>query len=163
MKIVANSSVLIALSSIGRLDLLKQRFNEDILIPDAVWNEVVVTGKGRPGAEIVRKTAWLKRCMVKDTDYVRLLCADLDAGEAEAIVLARELKADVILLDEKTARSIADRLGLYVLGTVGLLLWARQRNLIPSLREQLDTLRHKGCFRLSQDLYRAVLAEVGES
>ena len=163
MKIVANSSVLIALSSIEQLELLKQCFDEDILIPNAVWDEVVVMGKGRAGAETVRKTAWLKRHAVQDTDYVHFLCADLDKGEAEAIVLARELKADVILLDEKAARSIADRLGLYVLGTVGLLMWARQQNHIPSLREQLDTLRDKGRFRLSQKLYRAVLTEVGES
>ncbi len=162
MKIVANSSVLIALSSIEQLELLKQCFNEDIFIPDAVWDEVVVTGKGRAGAEIVRTTTWLKRRTVQDADYVNLLCTSLDRGEAETIALAREFKADVILLDEKAARSVADRLGLHVLGTVGLLMWARQRNLIPSLRKQLDALRHKGRFRLSQQLYRAVLAEVGE-
>jgi len=103
MKAGSNSSVLIALSGIGQLSLLKRRFVEGILIPDAVWHEVVEVGGGRPGAAEVQTTAWIQRRTVKDQDYVKLLCAELDTGEAEAIVLARQEAADAVVMDEKEA------------------------------------------------------------
>lgn len=163
MKVVANSSVLIALSAIGRLSLLLERFPDGLLIPDAVWREVVETGRGRPGAPEVREASWIQRRAVRDWDYVRLLCTELDAGEAEAIALARQEQADVVLLDEKEARRVARRLGMRVLGTVGLLIWARQQGLIQNLREELQTLQERGGFRLSQEIYLAALREVGET
>ncbi|RMG50529.1 MAG: DUF3368 domain-containing protein [Acidobacteria bacterium] len=152
MKAVADSSVLIALSRIGQLRLLQCRFADGVLIPDAVWDEVVETGGDRPGVSEVRAASWIQRRRVKDQDYVRLLRADLDAGEAEAIALAREEGAEVILLDEKEARRTARRLGIQVLGTVGLLIWARREGLIPSLRELLQTLQEEGGFRLSREV-----------
>ena len=152
MKAVSNSSVLIALSGIGQLSLLERRFVEGVLIPDAVWHEVVEVGGDRPGAVEVQATTWIRRRSVEDQDYVRLLCAELDTGEAEAIVLARQEQADIVLLDEKEARRVARRLGMHMLGTVGLLIWARREGLIPSLREQLRALREEGGFRLSQEL-----------
>jgi hypothetical protein len=86
----------------------------------------------------------------------------LDEGEAEAIALAREEQAPVVLLDEKDARQVARRLNLRVLGTVGLLIWAKRVGAIASLREQLDTLRTLGRFRLSQAVYDEALRIVGE-
>lgn len=163
MKAVANSSVLIALSGISQFSLLKQRFAEGILIPNAVWHEVVETGGSRPGVMEIQAAAWIRRRTVKDQDYVRLLCAELDAGEAEAIALARQEQADVVLLDEKEARRVARRLGMHVLGTVGLLIWAKREGLIPSLREELQALQEKGGFRLSQELCIAALRDVGEA
>ena len=163
MKAVSNSSVLIALSSIGQLSLLKQRFFEGVLIPDAVWHEVVEVGGGRPGAVEVQGSGWIQRRSVEDQDHVRLLCAELDIGEAEAIVLARQEQADVVLLDEKEARRVVRRLGMHVLGTVGLLIWARREGLVPSLREQLQALQEEGGFRLGQELCLAALCQVGEA
>ena len=162
MKAVVNSSVLIALSSIEQLRLLQYRFTGGVLIPDAVWDEVVETGGGRPGASEVQAASWIQRRRVKDRDYVRLLRAELDAGEAEAIALARENRAEVILLDEKEARRAARRLGMRVLGTVGLLIWAKREGLIPNLRELLQTLQEQGGFRLSQEICTAALRDVGE-
>lgn len=163
MKAVSNSSVLIALSSIGQLSLLKQRFAEGILISEAVWQEVVDAGGARPGAGEVRAANWIQQRSVRDRDYVRLLCAELDTGEAEAIVLALQEQADVVLLDEKEARRVASRLKMHVLGTVGLLIWARRQELIPSLSEQLKTLQEEGGFRLSQGLCLAALHQAGEA
>jgi len=163
MKAVANSSVLIALSSIGQLSLLKRRFPGGVSIPEAVWREVVESGGGRPGAKEVGAADWLQRCKVQDQDYVKLLCTELDIGEAEAIVLTRQERADVVLLDEKEARRVAHRLGMNVLGTVGLLIWARQQELIPSLRKQLKILQDEGGFRLSQELCLVALRQVGEA
>lgn len=163
MKAVANSSVLIALSAIGRLSLLRERFPDGLLIPDAVWREVVETGRGRPGALEIREARWIQQRAVRDRDYVQLLRAELDAGEAEVIALARQEQADVVLLDEKEARQVARRLGMRVLGTVGLLIWARQQGLIPNLREELQMLQEQGGFRLSREIYLAALREVGEA
>jgi len=90
------------------------------------------------------------------------LKADLDEGEAEAIALAYEMSADVVLLDERDARRAAMRMGLKVLGTVGILLWGKQMGKLVSLREQLEALRFQGNFRISQRLYDRVIQEAGE-
>lgn len=66
MKAVSNSSVLIALSSIGQLSLLRHRFPQGVLIPEAVWREVVEAGADRPGAQEVRAAEWIQRCRVED-------------------------------------------------------------------------------------------------
>ena len=85
MKVVSNSSVLISLSAIGQLDLLHKEFPEGVLIPRAVWQEVVATGQGRSGAR--SRLCILIQIVVSDRIWP--LRADLDAGEAEALVLAR--------------------------------------------------------------------------
>lgn len=162
MRAVSNSSVLISLSAIGQLDLLHKRFPEGILIPRAVWQEVVETGQGRSGAKQVASASWLEVADVADTDLVSILETDLDAGEAEAIVLTREQRLSIVLLDEKDARKAAAKLGLSVLGTVGVLIWAKRAGHIASLRSQLDVLQQKGSFRLSKVLYLEALATVGE-
>ncbi|MFN3929969.1 MAG: DUF3368 domain-containing protein, partial [Thermoflexus sp.] len=127
MKAVANSSVLIALSTIGQLALLPRRFSAGVLVPRAVWREVVETGKGQPGSAEIASAAWLIVREVQDTSLVSLLRAELDEGEAEAIALARQEQVSVILLDEKDARRVAQRLNLQVLGTAGILIWRRSR------------------------------------
>ena len=162
MKVACNSSVLISLSMIGQLELIHQRFPAGILIPAAVWQEVVEDGQGRSGAQQVAAASWIEVIHVADSAWVSLLKANLDAGEAEAIVLAKEQRADVILLDEKDARALAGKLGLSVLGTVGILIWAKRAHLIPSLRLQLDELQRAGKFRLSRPLYLEALKAAGE-
>ncbi len=162
MKVVCNSSVLISLSLIGQLELIHQRFPAGILIPAAVWQEVVEDGQGRGGAQQVAAASWIEALNVSDNDLVSLLKASLDAGEAEAIVLAKEQRAHVVLLDEKDARVLAGKLGLSVLGTVGILIWAKRTRLIPSLRRQLDELQRVGKFRLSRALYLEALRAAGE-
>ena len=91
MKAVADSSVLIALSTIEKLTLLRQRFPEGIIIPQAVWHEVVETGKGMPGADGVAAVSWITVSEVKDSRLLSLLQAELDEGEAEAIALCVSL------------------------------------------------------------------------
>ena len=162
MKASTNSSVLIALSTIGQLVLLPRRFPEGVLVPQAVWREVVETGKGQPGSAEVASATWVVVREVKDRGLVSLLRAELDEGEAETIALAREEHVSLVLLDEKDARQVARRLNLQVLGTVGLLIWAKRVGLITSLREQLNNLRTLGRFRLSQSVYEQALRAVGE-
>jgi len=161
---VANSSSLIALSTINQLGLLPRRFPKGIAVPRAVWREVVETGEGQPGAEEVANSSWITVREVKNTGLVSLLTSELDDGEAEAIALCQELGCEILVLDEKDARRVARRLGLKVLGTVGILIWARRKGyLATSLREQLDALRDQGDFRLSQTVYDEALRAVGET
>lgn len=88
--------------------------------------------------------------------------ARLDAGEAEALALAIELKADAILLDESAARAVANELGMQVIGTLGLLLRAKQEGLVNEVAPLLRKLIVEGRFRVSPALVHATLQRAGE-
>lgn len=94
---------------------------------------------------------------------VALLRAEVDEGEAEAVALARERQIPVVLLDERDARRVAQRLSLQVLGTVGILVWARRVGTVVSLRDQLDSLQSRGRFHLSESVCQEALRAVGEA
>jgi uncharacterized protein len=162
MIVISNSSVLIALSSIGKLELLEQRFPEGVIVPDAVWREVVETGQGRRGARKVADAEWISRMQVKNQAVLKALPTTLDQGEAEVIALGLEIGAELLLLDEKSARSVAVRLKYPVLGTIGLLIWGKKQGLFPSLANELSLLRREGRFRLSENVYECALKQVGE-
>ena len=159
---VSNSSVLIGLSNIGKLSLLRERFPSGITIPEAVWKEVVEEGKGRPGSSEISSAPWISVRKLEERGLVDLIKIDLDEGESEAIALAFEVKANVVLLDERDARSTALRLGFKVLGTVGILLWGKRAGLVTSVRNELDSLQSIGKFRISKELYIRALLEAGE-
>jgi len=139
--VISDSSVLIGLSSIDQLHLLKELLHDEIFIPGAVWHEVVETGAGRPGAKCIESAGWITVRQVIETDLLCLLKNDLDSGEAEAIALAKEIHAELILLDERAARKIRK---------------------ISSLQEILNQLRDEGQFRISDTLYKLALEAVGE-
>ena len=162
MTVVADASVLIGLSSIGELSLLHIRFPEGVLIPPAVWREVVEQGQERSGGREVAEAAWIAVRTVTTLEIVQLLQPELDEGETEAIALAHQTDADVVLLDERDARRAAKRLGLHVLGTIGLLIWAKRTGNIANLRDALNALRSQAKFRFSQQLYEQALHAVGE-
>ena len=85
----------------------------------------------------------------------------LGPGETEAISLALELRAERVILDDLPARVLAQRLGIPLIGTLGILLAAKRRGLVTAIREPIDTLRAGG-FRLATDLYEQVLTKAGE-
>lgn len=161
---VSNSSTVIHLAVLGHMRLL-QDFYEQVLIPPAVWKEVVEEGQGRAGVREVEEAArsgWLKVMAPTNELLVRLLKRDLDKGEAEAIALALEQKAEIALLDESDARGVADVYGLRKTGIVGLLIRAKNEGKIGSLRNELDRLRQDAGFWVRDDLYRIALEAVGE-
>lgn len=162
MMAVSDSSVLIALSRIGQLPLLPALFTSGVRVPPAVWREVVTEGENRPGVRDIETAAWLRVAQVSNVDFVASLSRDLDSGEAEAIALFREQPCAAILLDEKDARRVAEGFAQPILGTVGILLWARRNGLIACLRDQLDALQSSGGFRLSAQVRRAALQAAGE-
>ena len=155
MIVVADASPLIALARIGRLELLRAMFGK-LLLPEAVWHEVVAAGLDRAGARTVMQAHWIERRKVADAGMVGLLRRDLGAGESEAIVLAREAGANLVLIDERAGRTAAKRLGLPVTGLVGVLVEARERGLLPDAAAAVDDLHRMAGFWLSEELRQMV-------
>jgi len=145
--VIADSSCLIGLSKINKLDVLRQLFGR-ILIPPAVFHEVVILGAGRPGAEAVKNAIWIETHEVKNQLAVRAFRLTLGVGESEAIVLAAEYEADFIILDDWNARQVALALSLPVIGTIAVLTKATEKGLIEDLQATLAELREAG-FRFS--------------
>ncbi len=161
MKVVSNASPLINLARIGQLALLPRLFGR-LLLPQAVWQEVVEDGRGQPGAEEIRRAVWIERATVSNQQLVHSLRQDLDSGEAEAIALAIEIQADWLLMDERLGRETAQYFGLRYIGLVGILSAAKQRGDLKALRPLLDRLRDVAGFRVSSALYQQVLRDAGE-
>lgn len=160
MIVVADATPLIALAKIEKLSLLRRLFGT-LHIPPAVYAEVVTQAPQRPGAGEVRGATWIKTTPIQNTSTLRYLRAELDPGEVEALILAEEMSADWVLLDESKARRIAKTLELSHIGTVGLLLLAKRRGYITEVRPLLDSLRTKR-FHLSNNVYQSVLHQAGE-
>jgi predicted nucleic acid-binding protein len=143
--IVSDSACLIGLERIGRLEILPALF-QSICIPPAVQREFGVT------------LPWLRVVAPTDLALVLALGMLVDDGEAEAIALAHERAARVIL-DDRQARAVAQRMGVGVIGTVGVLVNARRQQIIPSLSVVLAELEHNGFFigsRLKEEALRLV-------
>ena len=157
MIIVTNSTPLISLSKIGKISLLQNIFGK-VFIPDAVYNEVSVQGQGRVGWNL---PSYIKTKHVTNTMASRFLRAQLDYGESEAIVLAKEMNADLLILDEKKARRIAKLNGITVIGTIGVLQKAKDEGIIKSIRECMDEMIESGIW-LDEKLYRFVLDQNNE-
>jgi predicted nucleic acid-binding protein len=157
---IADASPLIFLAKLDRLDLLRRSATE-VLLPPAVLEEV----RRLPDKASTRVEeafgSWLRMETAQDRSAVEVLELDLGPGEAEAIVLARETRAERIVLDDQDARRFARRLGLVPVGTLGILLAARLRGEIQEIRGEIDRLRAEG-FRASPALLEAVLREAGE-
>ena len=162
-KAVADSSVLIHLAAIGRLNLLPQLYAE-ILIPDAVWHEVVTQGRSRPVVDQVERAeqdGWLRRHHVANHALETALRHELHAGEAAAICLALECQADVLLVDEAEARQLAAQHGLRTTGIVGVLFRAKQAGYVDCIKPCLTALTESG-FYLAAPFVQRILQEAGE-
>ncbi len=157
--IVSNASPLINLARIQRFELLRLFYGE-LTIPPAVYDEVVTRGSERDGSRNVCEAIWIRQQSPHDQLAVTALAAELDWGEASA-ALARELNADTLLIDEIRGRRIAQRLGITVKGTIGILTRAKREGLIPNVKDELDRLRQRGTW-INPRLYQDVLQMVGE-
>jgi hypothetical protein len=105
---------------------------------------------------------WIETHTVRNRSLINVLQRDLDAGESESIALALELGADMVLMDEKEGRHAAQRLGLNVVGVIGVLLEAKFRSFIEHVRPHLDGLRQTAGFYLTGSLYQSVLVLASE-
>ena len=159
MIIVADSGPIISFARAGRLDLLKQVTTE-LIIPDAVFEEIVVSGDDRPGAEEVKQGLWIKRATLQDRSLLENMPGKLSRGESEAIVLAKELGAH-LLVDELEARKEASRLGINYFGSLRIIKEAKDRGVISKAKAVLDDLIASSTY-LDDTLYQRFLREMGE-
>lgn len=147
MIVIADTTPLISLLKIKRLDLLQKLFGE-VFIPDAVYTELTSDKRFIEEAYAVTHASYIKSVSVSNPGAVRILrmAEGLDQGESEAIVLTDELNADVLLMDEAKGRAISGRMGITVMGTVGILISSYEDGLITSeeARTCIDGLQKSG-------------------
>jgi len=157
--IISNSTPLINFSDIRRPDILHRLFGK-IHIPPAVEKEVFVKRKHYSNRETLRQAAFIEVLgKPKNTILCDVLKADLDDGEAEVIALGLEKKADLLILDEIMARTIAKSRHLTFTGSVGCLTEAKRLGIIPSVRPLPDAMRVEARFWISENLYQRVLKD----
>ncbi len=160
LKVVADSSFLIGVSVCDQWDALKN-IVKSLYIADAVWEEVVEEGRGRPGEKELQEAAFIQRESVSNNHTVSLLTAFLDKGEAETLVLATELDISTVFIDDQRGRKVAQSIGLQCIGVAGFLLLAKKSKIIEEIRPSFLQLQHKG-FRLSSRLMNEILNSANE-
>jgi predicted nucleic acid-binding protein len=153
MVVLSNSTPLIYLAKMGELNLLRRLFGE-VIVAEKVFEEVVVQGAGKSGSEEVKGADWIKRMAVSDQVAVQKLREEefLDAGEAETLILALEMKADLVLLDERRARKAAAKAKVKRAGTIALILMAYQQGLVEDLPTVLKKAREKA-FQINEKVF----------
>ena len=153
MIVVSDTSPLTSLLRIGREHLLCELYGS-VIIPAAVERELRCSHSDLP--------AFLKIITPQDKAAVERLAREIDLGEAEAITVAKEREADALLIDDKRGRRVALREGVPIVGLLGVLIVARKKNLIDSLRQVIEELEDKADFRLASELKLQALRVVGE-
>jgi predicted nucleic acid-binding protein len=159
--VVSDTSPVLNLAIIGRLELLHTLFDQ-VLIPAAVHAELRATMRPPDHANLDR-LPWIVVVSPADRHRVEELSADLDLGEAEAIVLALERKADLLLVDERRGRRTAAALGLTLTGLLGVIAQAKRMGAISAAKPVLDDLINTAHFWIGSALYAEVLAQLGEA
>ena len=157
MIVVSDTSALSNLALVEHLWLLEAIY-QTVIIPDIVASELAAASN--PTISAILQRGWIQPQFLTDSQLADQLQQErgLDAGEANAIALALELQADDLLIDERLGRQEAIRLGLSIIGILGILLVAKQRSLIPQVQPVMDALIDQAGFRVSPQLYQRILA-----
>ncbi len=156
--IVVNSTPLISLGNIDALWILKDLYNE-IVIPEAVFNEV--QKKSDSAAALIFSESWIKVQAITEIKERKMYLAKLHAGEVEVMILAQEINADFVIIDDNAAKKTAQFLGINVVGTMGILLKAKECGLISHVRTYIDKLIEND-FYISPVVVDMVLELAGE-
>ena len=155
-KVVANTTPLIALADIGQLELLRHLYGE-ILIPQAVLEEI----ESEPAKSMVSNASWIRKVAIEAVDRKNMFKARLHAGEVEAIILAEESKADLIIIDDNAAKKTAKYLGYNVTGTLGVLLKAKAEAYVEKVEPLMNLLIDDGLY-IDQKTKELALKKAGE-
>lgn len=161
MIVVSDTSPITSLAGIGELELLQKLYSK-VIIPQSVYNEMTAIDRTVPGTFEVQTLEWIETWPVSNVSRVEELQSALDPGEAEAIILAMELNAELLIMDERPGRTVANQYGIHVTGVLGILLEAKSRGLILVVKPLMDRLINEVEFRVSASLYSLVLKSAGE-
>ena len=148
--IISDTSCLIILTKIGELDLLRQLYKTVTITQDILLEY----GENLPD--------WIEVQQVKDNYRQQLLEMQIDKGEASAIALALETADNIVILDDWKARKVAERLGLSVTGTLGVIIKAKNNRIVPSIKPYLEKIKETN-FRISEELEQIALKEANET
>lgn len=144
MLIVSDTTPLISLLKAGQIGLLQKLFGK-IIIPDAVYNELTQNPAYYDETIVIKESEYICVESVENIESVKILrnVTGLDAGESEAIVLMDEKKADLLLMDERRGRKVAEQMGLTLTGTIGILLRAYDKGFLTDKEVEncLDILK----------------------
>ena len=160
MPVVSNTSPILNLAIIGKLELLRNQCQQ-VLVPPAVLRELRIN-EDLPGSTVIRealRAGWIQVLEPGNQSLTKALQRYLDVGESEAISLSLQAGASLLLLDEKDARAAAKDFGLKVAGVLGILCRAKCQGDKISLKETMDTLRTACGFRIDDKLYTEVLSK----
>ena len=160
MKIVINSSPLIALSCINQLNLLDKLFDE-VIIPQAVYKETVIDGNDKKIDNDIKQLKYFKILQVADSRTLEFIIDVLDVGEAEVIALAKELKVNTVVIDELKGRKYARKHNLETIGSLGILVLGKKKGLIKEVSPLLQKMLDCG-IRISNKLKEEILRKVDE-
>ena len=158
MIVVSDTSVITNLAQIDHLNLLKDLYHS-IVIPTHVRDELM----NHVGTmHLVQECSWIEAVAPTDKKLYEKLLTTLDPGEAAAIVLSKELSADLLLIDERKGRRVAKDNGIRIIGLLGVLIDGKQRGILPAVKSIIDRLIYETGFRVGSGLYQRVLSEVDE-
>jgi predicted nucleic acid-binding protein len=161
MIVVADTSVILNLCRVQHEHLLQELFKR-VLIPSEVADEFARLTKIQKRFSGLALPAWIEILPAPKSFPIEVIQAELHAGEAAVIALFFKQKADALLIDESTGRSVAEKLGIRTMGIIRILIEARDRNLIPNIKVLLERLEHEANFWISAELRRSVLKLAGE-
>lgn len=161
MLIISDASPIICFIKIDRLTILHQLFGR-LIIPPAVWNEINQLSELGYDLNLFRNSDWIEIRDAQNHAMVEKLRQSLDRGESEAIALASELHPDYLLIDERLGTLTARNLGIHTIGVIGIIIRAKDQELIPLGKPILDKLRTEGRFWISEKLYISALIKLNE-
>ena len=158
-KVVVNSTPLIILGNIDCLKILQEMYGE-IIIPRAVFEEVK-SKEDNAKLNLSQNLSWIKVLEVQDKSNRKMYQAKLHDGEVEVMMLANELSADLLIIDDNAAKKTAKFLGFTVTGTLGVILKAKSEGIIPQVKPIVDEMLRQG-FYISPSIIETVLRMANE-
>ena len=155
-KVISNTTPLLALAGIGQLELLHTLYGE-IIIPEAVVNEIIY----EPAKSMIAGMEWIRKACISDNSSKKLYSSRLHDGEVEVMILADELDAGLLIIDDNAAKKTAKFLGYSVTGTIGVLLRAKNEGMLEKLSPMINELVANGLY-LSEEVIRLALSRANE-
>ena len=164
MIVVADTTPIITLIKLQRLDLLEKLF-DTVFLPHAIFEELISNSKYLTEAQMIIECPFLKRIEVSDRQSIKILreVVGLDAGESEAIALAEEKSADLLIIDERKGRRVAKQMELKIIGTIGILIQAFDCKILSKteILSCIEELKYSN-IRISDSLFELLLVHIKE-